>query len=41
MSHPPGTVVCQGDFAACVKEILPIHECGALAVMTLYGHFSP
>ena len=33
MSHPPGTEVCQGNFAASVKEILPIHECGALAVM--------
>jgi hypothetical protein len=33
MSHPPGTGVCQGNFAASVKEILPIHECGALAVM--------
>jgi hypothetical protein len=33
MSHPPGTGVCQGNFAASVKEILPIHECGALAVV--------
>jgi hypothetical protein len=41
MSHPPGTVVCQGNFAASVKEILPIHECGALAVMTFSGHCSP
>ena len=32
MNHPPGTGVCQGNFAASVKEILPIHECGALAV---------
>ena len=29
MSHPPGTGVCQGNFAASVKEILPIHEYGA------------
>ena len=41
MSHPPGTGVCQGNFAASVKEILPIHECGALAVMTLSGQVSP
>jgi hypothetical protein len=37
MSHPPGTGVCQGNFAASVKEILPIHECGALAVMASSG----
>jgi hypothetical protein len=41
MSHPPGTVVCQGNFAASVKEILPIHECGALAVMAFSGQVSP
>ncbi len=33
MSHPPGMEVCQGNFAASVKEILPIHECGALAIV--------
>jgi hypothetical protein len=33
MSHPPGTEVCQGNFAASVKEILPIYECGALATV--------
>jgi hypothetical protein len=41
MSHPPGTVVCQGNFAASVKEILPIHECGALAFMAFSGQISP
>ena len=41
MSHPPGTEVCQGNFAASVKEILPIHECGALAVMASSGRMSP
>ena len=41
MSHPPGTEVCQGNFAASVKEILPIHECGALAVMASSGRISP
>jgi hypothetical protein len=37
MSHPPGTEVCQGNFAASVKEILPIHECGALAIAAHCG----
>jgi hypothetical protein len=41
MSRPPRTVVCQGNFAASVKEILPIHECGALAVMASSGRISP
>jgi hypothetical protein len=41
MSHPPGTGVCQGNFAASVKEILPIHECGALAVMASSGRSAP
>jgi hypothetical protein len=41
MSHPPGTGVCQGNFAASVKEILPIHECGVLAVMASFGRSSP
>jgi hypothetical protein len=41
MSHPPGTGVCQGNFAASVKEILPIHECGALAVMASFGRIIP
>ena len=31
MNPPPGTGVCQGNFAASVKEILPIYECGILA----------
>jgi transposase len=37
MSHPPGTEVCQGNFAASVKEILPIYECGALATVARFG----
>jgi len=41
MSHPPGTVACQGNFAASVKEILPIHGCGALAIMAFSGQVSP
>jgi hypothetical protein len=41
MSHPPGTGVCQGNFAASVKEILPIHEYGALAVMASSERFTP
>jgi hypothetical protein len=41
MSHPPGTGVCQGNFAASVKEILPIHEYGALAVVASSGRFAP
>ena len=32
MSPSPRTGVCQGNFAASVKEILPIHECGVLVV---------
>ena len=31
MSPPPGTGVCQGNFAASVKEILPIYQRGILA----------
>jgi hypothetical protein len=41
MSHPPGREVCQGNFAASVKEILPIHECKALAVMASSGKIPP
>jgi hypothetical protein len=33
MSPLPGTGVCQGNFAASVKEILPIHQCGILAIV--------
>jgi hypothetical protein len=40
MSHLPGTGVCQGNFAASVKEILPIHECGALAIVVSCGRFA-
>ena len=41
MNHPPGTAVCQGNFAASVKEILPIHECGALLIVASSGSNSP
>jgi hypothetical protein len=33
MSPLPGTGVCQGNFAASVKEILPIYQCGILAIV--------
>ena len=33
MNSLPGTRVCQGNFAASVKEILPIYECDILAIM--------
>jgi hypothetical protein len=33
MSHPPKKAVCQGNFAASVKEILPIYQCGVLALV--------
>jgi hypothetical protein len=40
MSPLPGTGMCQGDFAASVKEILPIYQCGILAVVaSIYGRF--
>jgi hypothetical protein len=35
MTHPPRTGMCQGNFAASVKEILPINECGVLTAATL------
>jgi hypothetical protein len=41
MNHPPGTDACQGIFAASVKEILPMYECGALSVVASSGHNSP
>ena len=28
--------VCQGNFAASVKEILPIYQCGILAIVGFY-----
>jgi hypothetical protein len=33
MSPLPGAGVCQGNFAASVKEILPIYQCGILAIV--------
>jgi len=33
MSRLPWTGVCQGNFAASVKEILPIFQCGILAIV--------
>ena len=41
MSPPPGTGVCQGNFAASVKEILPIYQCGILAIVALIDGKSP
>ena len=41
MSPPPGTGVCQGNFAASVKEILPIYQCGILAIVTCIEGKSP
>jgi hypothetical protein len=41
MSHLPRTEVCQGNFAASVKEILPIHECAVLVVWGFSEHYSP
>ena len=35
MSHRPERRVCQGNFAASVKEILPINEYGVLAISGL------
>ncbi len=40
MSPLPGTGVCQGNFAASVKEILPIYQCGILAIVaSLEGYY--
>jgi hypothetical protein len=36
MTHLPKTGMCQGNFAASVKEILPIYECGVLARATSF-----
>ncbi len=33
MSHSPRAGMCQGNFTASVKEILPIHECDTLAIV--------
>jgi hypothetical protein len=41
MSPLPGTEVCQGNFAASVKEILPIYQCGILAILASNGGNSP
>jgi hypothetical protein len=37
MNPLPGAGVCQGNFAASVKEILPIYQCGILAIVTSIG----
>jgi hypothetical protein len=37
MSPLPETGECQGDFAASVKEILPIYQCGILAIVASIG----
>jgi hypothetical protein len=41
MNPLPGAGVCQGDFAASVKKILPIYQCGILAIVTSIGGNSP
>jgi hypothetical protein len=41
MSPPAATGVCQGNFAASVKEILPIYQCGILAILASTGGMSP
>jgi hypothetical protein len=41
MSRPDRTGVCQGNFAAGVKEILPIYQCGILAILASTGGISP
>jgi hypothetical protein len=41
MSPLPGTGVCQGNFAASVKEILPIHQCGILAIVACFEGVFP
>jgi len=38
MNPLPGAGVCQGNFAASVKKILPICQCGILAIVaSIYG----
>jgi hypothetical protein len=32
MTYPPGAEMCQGYFAATVKEILPMYQSGAPAM---------
>jgi hypothetical protein len=41
MSPLPRTGVCQGNFAASVKEILPIYQCGVLAILASDDGKSP
>jgi hypothetical protein len=41
MTPPPWTGMCQGNFAAIVKEILPINGCGAFAAATSDRDRSP
>jgi hypothetical protein len=41
MSPLPGTGVCQGNFAASVKEILPIYHCSILAIAASIESNSP
>jgi hypothetical protein len=41
MSPPLGTGECQGNFAASVKEILPIYQCGILAIVASIWGISP
>jgi hypothetical protein len=41
MSPLPGTGACQGNFAASVKEILPIHQCDIPAIVASIEGNSP
>jgi hypothetical protein len=41
MNPLPGAGVCQGNFAASVKEILPIYQCGILATVASIDGNSP
>jgi hypothetical protein len=41
MSHSPRKAVCQGDFAASVKRILPIYQCGILVIVAFIEGIVP
>jgi hypothetical protein len=41
MNPLPWGGVCQGNFAASVKEILPIYHCGLLAPVASIGGGAP
>ena len=41
MSPLPGTGMCQWNFAASIKEILPIYQCGILAIVASVQELCP